>query len=161
MHKNEKRASDQKKFDEEKNTGFKCLNCGQWVDFSPLIGTAHRNHCPFCFASRHVDLKKSGDRRSECGAKMLAIGLTFKNEGIDKYGKKRQGELMFIHECTGCDKISINRIAGDDDDKKILELFDASLKLNSQKISELKNEGIEILGEDDRSTVAKQLPSIK
>ncbi len=107
---------------------FICVNCGKEVLLEAL-GTQHRNHCPFCFYSLHVDLEVSGDRKSECKGKMKPIGLTFKQEGVDKYGKERQGEIMIIHQCEKCNHISINRIAGDDDSEGILELFDKGKEL--------------------------------
>ncbi len=44
---------------------------------------------------------------------MKPIGLRFKNDG----------ELMIIHRCVSCGKISPNRIAGDDFTDAILELI--------------------------------------
>jgi len=107
---------------------FKCVNCGKLISFEAM-GTHHRNHCPFCFYSLHVDLDVSGDRKSLCQGKMEPIGLTFKKEGVDKYGKERQGEIMIIHKCEKCGDISINRIAGDDDPEGILKLFDKGKEL--------------------------------
>lgn len=53
---------------------------------------------------------------------MEPVGLTFKAEGIDKYGKKRQGEIMLIFKCLMCGKVSNNRIAGDDNPEMILAI---------------------------------------
>jgi hypothetical protein len=44
---------------------------------------------------------------------MKPIGLRFKNDG----------ELMIVHRCASCGKISPNRIAGDDFTDAILELI--------------------------------------
>lgn len=142
---------------EEKKGGFRCCNCGQWVPFSEFIGTKHRNHCPFCLWSKHVDLKKSGDRKAECQARMKPIGLTFKHEGIDKYGKIKQGEIMLIHECTNCGKISINRIAGDDNAEMILRVFEESQRLPPEKRSQLEHSDIEVLSEEKREEILTQL----
>ncbi|HON21657.1 MAG TPA: RNHCP domain-containing protein [Candidatus Paceibacterota bacterium] len=135
---------------------FKCLNCGKMVFYSPLIGTAHRNHCPFCLWSKHVDLK-TGDRKAKCQDLMKPLALTFKQEGINKYKEKRQGELMLIHQCLKCQKISINRLAGDDDEKKILQILEESQNLPSQKIKELKEKGIEIITIKQKPEVLNQL----
>jgi len=137
--------------------GFGCCHCKQWVPFSKFMGTAHRNHCPFCLWSRHVDLEKPGDRMSQCQAGMKPIGLTFKHEGVDKYGRRRQGELMLIHECTGCGKISINRIAADDSEEAILRVFEESQKLPQRKRDKLKKEGIEALLAESKEEVLTQL----
>jgi len=159
MHKEEEKKRDQKLAAEKEAGGFKCIGCGEWVAFSDQIGTAHRNHCPFCFASKHVDLKTSGDRVSGCGGRMDAIGLTFKHEGMDKYGKPRPGELMLIHECSSCGKVSINRIAGDDSEEALMALFEKSLKMGKERMVELGKQDINILSEKDRDHVKKALPS--
>jgi len=101
---------------------FNCLNCNKLIP-EEAMGTKNRNHCPFCLYSLHVDIE-SGDRKCECRGLMEPIGLTFKEEGFDKYGKKKQGEIMLIHRCVKCNHISINRIAGDDDSEMVLKIFD-------------------------------------
>ncbi|WP_220193259.1 RNHCP domain-containing protein [Ktedonospora formicarum] len=52
---------------------FKCRHCRRFVCPLPS-GGHHRNHCPFCLYSRHVDDRQSGDRLSTCGASMQPIG---------------------------------------------------------------------------------------
>lgn len=105
---------------------FTCLNCKKVVSAGESIGTAHRNHCPFCLWSKHVDDKISGDRAAKCDGEMKPVGLTFKHEGFDKKGNPRQGELMIVHVCGKCGKISINRLAGDDEAEEILKLVGSS-----------------------------------
>jgi hypothetical protein len=73
-----------------------------------------------CLWSKHVDEAK-GDRRASCLGGMEPIGLTFKHEGHGKVG-----EIMLIHHCSVCEKISINRIARDDPEHKILGIFNQS-----------------------------------
>ena len=135
---------------------FKCSHCGKWVSLE-AVGTKQRNHCPFCLWSRHIDLKKAGDREAKCGGDMEPIGLTFKNEGKDKYGELRQGELMLIHKCVICGKISINRIAGDDDSKEILKVFKLSQKVDSETIKQLGQKGIKLLSGKDKREIYVQL----
>ncbi|HPC37657.1 MAG TPA: RNHCP domain-containing protein [Candidatus Paceibacterota bacterium] len=144
----------QKESQQEKE--FDCLNCGEIVFYSPFIGTAHRNHCPFCLWSKHVDLK-TGDRKAKCLEAMKPIGLTFKQEGLNKYGLKRRGELMIIHQRLKCGKISINRLAGDDDEKMILQILEKSQNLPKEKIKELKKQGIEIITSGQKQEVLNQL----
>ena len=118
------------------------------------MGTHHRNHCPFCLWSLHVDREVAGDRDDICHGLMEPIGLTFKHEGVDKYGQKKQGELMLVHRCQRCGKVSINRVAGDDDPQKILEI----LRKSSQSpllVGEIGE--IRLLKEEDRQEVQKQL----
>ncbi|MFA4930436.1 MAG: RNHCP domain-containing protein [Patescibacteria group bacterium] len=142
---------------ESKNQSFSCENCGAAVSGPGEISTKHRNHCPVCLFSKHVDLNISGDRQAKCGALMKPIGLTFKQEGQDKYGKVRTGELMLVHECVGCGRVSINRIAADDDPESILAVFDQSLDLSIRKKDDLQKMGIRILTESDKAEVKKQL----
>lgn len=83
---------------------------------------------------------------------MKPIALTFKREG---YGK--QGEIMLVHECqgAGCEKISINRIARDDADHEVLDIFEVSKQLSGERF--LAQTGIAILLQQDETEVHKQL----
>lgn len=138
-------------------TKFKCTNCGQAVSRSDLIGTQHRNHCPFCLWSKHVDLKKPGDRQSKCLGKMRPIGLTFKLRAPDKYNQSETGELMLAHQCEKCGKIIINRIAGDDSPKEILNVFRKSKKLINELAEKLRQAGIKLVTQNDEGKVLDQL----
>lgn len=129
--------------------GFVCHQCQKWIPITRLMGTHHRNHCPFCLYSLHVSLP--------CHGSMVPIGLTFKKEGKDKYGRVRQGELMVIHHCQTCQAVSINRLAADDDPTKVQALFDHSLKLEKEILDLLLTEGIVILQEKDRPEMMTQL----
>ena len=82
---------------------FRCLQCRLDVSMS-APGTAHRNHCPSCLTSRHLDLHTPGDRAADCGARMEAIAISVRGDG----------EWVLIHRCLGCDALSANRTAGDD-----------------------------------------------
>lgn len=88
---------------------------------------------------------------------MKPIGLTFKNEGVDKYGNIRQGELMVIHECTGCKRISINRIASDDYTDAIINIFNISQKMNKAEKERLQSKGITLIPLENKSSVLIQL----
>jgi hypothetical protein len=135
---------------EKEKGGFNCCGCGEWVEFSDTIGTAHRNHCPRCLSSKHLDKDFSGDRSADCGGCMPAIGLSLKKEGVDKYGIEREGELMLIHRCSLCGRLSINRLASDDDEPAILKVFNESLSLPEETRDKLKAEGIVVLDENDK-----------
>lgn len=135
---------------------FQCIHCNTWIPIHSYMGTSHRNHCPFCLWSLHVDDITPGDRRSTCHGEMEPIGLSYKHEGLDKYGNVKQGELMIIHVCSLCGKININRIAGDDDEKTILALLNPHHI--SQQMKTLLNESdIRFLGKKDEDQVQKQL----
>ena len=90
--------------------GFVCARCGRAVA-STEQGTVHRNHCPFCLASRHVDIRP-GDRRASCGGTMHAVAVW----------TTQSNEWSIIHRCTRCGVMKSNRIAGDDDEGALLAL---------------------------------------
>jgi len=142
------------------SSGFKCLYCRKWVPVTNLMGTAHRNHCPFCLWSRHVDQTRAGDRKSKCQEGMAPVGLTFKQEGKDKYqDKTRQGELMLIHQCRNpnCGKISLNRIAADDEPAAILAVFEKSQTLPPNPLKMQRDSQIKLLTRQDEKEVRRQL----
>lgn len=126
-------------------TTITCIHCHK--QFSDVaIGTQHRNHCPHCLYSQHLDTHP-GDRQATCSGAMQPIGLTFKSEG----GKKT-GELMLVHQCQKCGTISKNRIAGDDDPQAILDLFNQT-KNNPQP----KNIDFPLLTATDEREIITQL----
>jgi len=138
---------------------FQCIHCGKKITTQQSIGTLHRNHCPYCLWSKHVDGLTPGDRISTCQSAMEPIGLTFKQEGMDKYGKQKQGEIMIIHRCTTCEKININRIAGDDDAIKAQSLLDTS-NVSTDILTKIQEQKIRILNNEDVQEVRKQLLGI-
>lgn len=81
---------------------FPCGHCGTDVSLD-APGTAHRNHCPACLWSRHLD-DTPGDRAADCGASMEPIAVTARPDG----------EWLLVHRCLGCGVLHLNRTAGDD-----------------------------------------------
>lgn len=75
------------------------------------MGTRHRNHCPVCLWSRHLD-DDPGDRAADCGGDMEPIAIA----------PKPNGEWTVVHRCLRCDTIGRNRIAGDDDPVSLMSL---------------------------------------
>lgn len=138
------------------NHDFCCLNCHYPVSASTLISRVlNRNHCPYCLWSRHLDLFKPGDRLSACKGGMHPIGLAFKREK-NRYAPS-QGELMVVHQCLECGKVSLNRCAADDDPDRILILLERSSSLKAEVIAQLKQEGIELVPTDRIGEVRRQL----
>lgn len=130
---------------------FVCQHCGAFVSAdAALSGVRSRNHCPYCLSSRHLDQFEAGDRLSACKASMKPIGLTRKRV-VKKYAG--QGELMLVHECEGCGKVSINRIAADDDSEKILAVLKQSASLNPNIKERLAQEEIDLLSTEERAKV--------
>ncbi|MGD9711286.1 MAG: RNHCP domain-containing protein [Thermomicrobiales bacterium] len=82
---------------------FKCGHCRTFVG-PPLSGGRHRNHCPLCLYSRHVDRQSPGDRLSDCRSLMAPVATWF----------RRNGEQVIVHRCLGCDIVRNCRVAADD-----------------------------------------------
>lgn len=137
-------------------SGFWCMGCHQYVPAAAMFsGVQNRNHCPYCLRSRHLDLFEAGDRLAACKAVMKPVGLTVKKTA-KKYGPV-QGELMLIHLCVECGKLSINRIAADDDAQRVLEMFEASLRLDAPVRQRLAESEIRTLGATDLALVRARL----
>ena len=142
---------------EEKNKGFVCINCQKWVVINSLNKKVNRNHCPHCLWSKHVDENVAGDRMASCNTGMKPIGLTTKTARIDKWGEEVKGELMIIHQCNRCGKISLNRILSEDESSEIMNTFETGIKMDEKKREELKKKGIFILEDKDREEIKKQI----
>lgn len=95
----------------EADQAFRCVHCKQFIG-APITGGRHRNHCPNCLWSRHVDLRVPGDRKSDCHAAMEPIGKIV----------RRNGEQVILHECRSCGKSDPNRIAADDNPILLMKL---------------------------------------
>lgn len=121
-----------------------------------VSGVNNRNHCPYCLWSRHVDQRKAGDRLSTCRGHMEPVGLTVKHT-LKRYQAEKQGELMLIHRCAACGKLSINRIAGDDNTLLLNDLFLGSQRMPPQLAERLAAQGILPLGARDVTLVQSQL----
>lgn len=90
---------------------FRCVGCRLDVPMA-APGTAHRNHCPHCLTSMHVDHRIPGDRRAGCRGRMAAFSVTVRPDG----------EWLIIHHCQSCGGLSANRIAGDDNALALLRI---------------------------------------
>jgi len=135
---------------------FTCKHCHHYVTTDPVLsGVNNRNHCPYCLWSICLDLYEPGDRLSACKAEMQPVGLTLK-QTKKKYGKQ-QGELMVIHVCLECDKVSINRIAADDDPESLIAIFENSWRINSQILSMVEKNGVQALNHQDEDIVRARL----
>lgn len=82
---------------------FKCGHCRSFIG-APVTGGRNRNHCPNCLYSKHVDLKRPGDRLNTCGSLMAPVGVF----------TRANGEEMILHRCLGCGFERPNRVAADD-----------------------------------------------
>lgn len=89
---------------------FICKECGREV-VPEGAGSGHRNHCPNCLTSLHLD-EEPGDRMADCGGHMEPIAVWV----------KKNGEWAIVHRCRQCGKISTNRIAADDNPMKLMSI---------------------------------------
>jgi len=90
---------------------FRCRHCRLDVPmWAP--GTRHRNHCPTCLWSRHLDDRVPGDRAASCRAAMEPIAVSVREDG----------EWALVHRCAGCRLERVNRIAGDDNPHALMLL---------------------------------------
>lgn len=89
---------------------FTCKVCLRPV-VAAGAGSGHRNHCPNCLNSLHVD-EEPGDRAADCGGIMEPIGVWV----------RRGGEWAVIHRCKRCGKLSSNRTAADDNPMKLMSI---------------------------------------
>lgn len=92
------------------NETFTCRFCGREV-IPTGAGSAHRNHCPNCLCSVHLD-NEPGDRAADCGGLMEPVAVWV----------RKNGEWAVIHRCRICGALSSNRIAADDNPLKLMSL---------------------------------------
>lgn len=138
------------------NTDFICQQCRNYVSADAGLARAqNRNHCPYCLHSRHLDQFVPGDRLAYCMGLMRPIGLTVKRT-TKKYASSL-GELMLIHHCLTCGKLSANRIAADDIADFIIEVFHASQRLPPEVTAQVFSSQITLLGAQDAPLVQARL----
>lgn len=107
-----------------RNESFICDNCGKKV--KPVkYGGSYRNHCPYCLWSKHVDMDTPGDRQNDCQGLMEPRGVF----------TRRTGEYVLVHKCVKCGFERYNRIAGDDDFKKICSLSKFSIRTKEPRLA--------------------------
>ena len=89
---------------------FTCKVCGREI-LPEGAGSDHRNHCPNCLSSLHVDVEP-GDRASDCGGVMDAVSVWV----------RKGGEWAVIHRCRRCGEFRSNRVAADDNPMKLMSI---------------------------------------
>lgn len=89
---------------------FVCQVCGNPAA-PDGAGSMHRNHCPKCLCSVHVD-NEPGDRASLCKGIMDPVSVWV----------RKNGEWAIIHRCRLCGTLSSNRIAADDNPAMLMSI---------------------------------------
>ena len=64
---------------------------------------------------------------------------------------------MLVHRCMECGKLSINRIAADDDAETMLEIYQHSQYLDRRERAEFEAAGIQTITATDFTKVLGQL----
>lgn len=95
----------------ETSESFKCKRCKSFVG-APPSGGRHRNHCPACLYSLHVDGKTPGDRSSTCRSLMEPVRTSFRPNGGQE----------ITHRCLGCGFERYCRVAADDSPLLLMRL---------------------------------------
>lgn len=73
------------------NESFTCKVCGRLV-VPNGAGSDHRNHCPYCLTSMHLDIEP-GDREADCGGAMEPVSSPpFPLEKIEEMTKLMGGD---------------------------------------------------------------------
>lgn len=90
------------------NETFTCKVCG-WIVTPEGAGSEHRNHCPNCLSSLHLDVEP-GNRAADCGGIMDAVAVWV----------RKNGEWAVVHRCRRCGALSSNRVAADDNPVKLM-----------------------------------------
>jgi hypothetical protein len=88
---------------------------------------------------------------------MQPIGLTLKPGKVNRYARENSGEIMLVHYCLTCGKISCNRIAGDDNAYSIIGLLDAPVEIEVSLMREVINSPIRLLTLSDKEMVKRAL----
>lgn len=89
---------------------FSCANCGKEIH-PDGAGSNHRNHCPYCLYSLHVD-EEPGDRKASCHGKMEPIAVV----------SREDGDWSILHRCMRCGKLNLNRVLADDNPVLLMQL---------------------------------------
>ena len=112
MHREQKRTAFEKGYYKTHpcNDTFTCKVCGR-VCLPENAGSQHRNHCPNCLSSLHVDIEP-GDRASDCSGIMEPVAVWV----------RKSGEWAVIHRCTRCGQLRSNRVAADDNPMKLMSI---------------------------------------
>jgi len=122
---------------------FVCKNCRLMVP-GAAPGTQHRNHCPGCLYSLHVDMDP-GDRLSACHGLMEPIAVWV----------RKGAEWAIVHRCRKCGALRTNRIAGDDNELLLMSLAVRPLALPPFPLGRLsiagKAHGHDLLTGDEES----------
>jgi len=88
---------------------------------------------------------------------MQPIGLTLKPGKVNRYARENSGEIMLVHCCLSCGRISCNRIAGDDNAYAIIDLLNEPIALESTWMREIGTNQISLLTSADKQMVLRAL----
>lgn len=114
-------------------TTIKCANCQREFSSNHPERT-HRDHCPHCLCSVHIDLKP-GDRSIWCGEGEKG-SKNFKHSILRPIARSSESFPSYIlYQCEKCGKQKVNVQASDDNPKEIEQLPIKDFQIRSYKIS--------------------------
>ncbi len=122
---------------DEPRDSFRCRQCLRMVGARSL-GTRHRNHCPCCLWSLHVD-RNAGDRSHDCNGKMEPIAVEVRPDG----------EWALVHRCLTCTALKSNRIAGDDNEFVLMSLASKPIALPPFRLEALAKNSVRAPTKED------------
>lgn len=93
-----------KKF-QKKIEDFTCEQCGLEIQ-----GTGYTDHCPKCFASKHVD-DYPGDRQNDCNGLMKVERIEIAH-----------GRYVLNYYCTVCGAKKRNKVQEEDDFDELIRI---------------------------------------
>jgi len=88
---------------------------------------------------------------------MKPVGLTLKNIRTNPYTQKISGEIMLVHICLACGKISCNRVAGDDNAYSVIRLLTGAEEASVFILDNLDKSNVRLLTPDDEQMVSSAM----
>lgn len=86
---------------------FRCEHCHRTVE---KLNYSARDHCPYCFYSKHVDINP-GDRANPCQGLLKPIDI-----------EKFKDTYKIIYQCEKCGEIHKNILANDDNIDTLIQI---------------------------------------
>lgn len=109
-----------------------CSNCSREFNLE-MQGKTHRDHCPHCLCSVHID-SKPGNREVWCGEGTPCTS-NFIHATLRPIGKSSTQPIYILYRCEKCGKLKTNVSAYDDNIDLINALPIKDFKIKGYKIS--------------------------
>lgn len=107
-----------------------CSNCKKTFSLE-LPGSKHRDHCPYCLCSVHIDVRP-GDRGIWCGEG--EVGSSEFKHSILRPIAINKDQPYILYKCDKCGKTKVNVQAFDDNPQILQQLPIKDFKVRGYKI---------------------------